>query len=183
MRYLALEFFLLVGHIAGALAQPTMTDPNLRSLMQGDRLVDSKNGFSIVLDQPGMTWALVDVPGPSIKYVGTNKEKRIVYTIFVDRARYSDQADANAGRYAAGLKVGLQQAGWTVVNSSASPSRIPREESYRFANEAVYKNGVKAMFVEYVTSPNYLYSVGAVLPVGSDETAFQQFVRSFRLLR
>jgi hypothetical protein len=183
MRHLAFGFLLLIGCIASALSQPSIADPTLKSLMQGDRLVDSKNGFSILLDQPGMTWAAVELPGPSVKYVGTDKEKRTVYTIFVDRARYSDQTEASAGRYAAGLKVGFQQSGWTVVNSSLSPSSIPREASYRFTNDAVYRNGVRARFVEYVTSPNYLYSVGATFPAGSDESAFQQFVQSFRLLR
>ena len=152
--------------------------------LRNGELVDNQNGFAIRLDQPKMAWSIDARSAPDfVKYIGIDKERRIVYIVFVDRRRYTEATAESAQRYANGIKTGLQKGGWKVERSGVSPADIPRARSYRFVNDAINSNGVKATFVEYMTSPEKLYSVGAVLPAGTDETELTQWVRTFRLLK
>src|SRR5439155_562213 len=164
----------LLALASSAQAQQSGMTPLPSSLKQSGELVDTRNGFAIRADQPNMTWSVVNGMGPNLsKYVGVDKERRLVYTLFIDQRRYTEQTDERASKYAEGLKVGLQQGGWSVARSTVSPSNIPRKNSYRFSNEATHSNGARATFVEYVTSPDNLYSFGVVLPAGTDERDFK----------
>ena len=152
------------------------------SLLVGGELVDVANGFKINIKQTGMEWQVGGLGPPFTKYVGINRSTRLIYTVFVDGRLYAEETQQRAADYATGLKVGLTKQGWTVGGTSYSSSDIPRKRSFRFVNEAVLPNGVQATFIEYVTSPGKLYTIGAVLPAGVSEADFKIFVKSFRLI-
>lgn len=179
-----LRTLLLATVVGCAHAQQAGMNPLPSSLVKGSELVDSKSGFAVRINQPNMTWSVASGLGPEFsKYIGVDKERRLVYTLFVDRRRYSEQTEERAGKYSEGLKAGLRQGGWRVERSTISPASVPRKNSYRFSVEATHVNGAKATFVEYVTSPDNLYSIGVVLPAGADEHDFEAFLQTFRLLK
>lgn len=179
-----LHALLLLGCCALAQAQGNNMAAVPAALIQGGELVDVQNGFAIRVDQPGMMWSIANgIPSYTTKYVGINKERRLIFTVFVDRRSYAEQTVEWANKYADGLREGLLQGGWSIQKSDVSRARIPREISFFFSNEATHSNGARATFVEYMTSPNNLYSIGAVLPGGEGREALEAFVKTFRLLK
>jgi hypothetical protein len=163
-------------------AQPIQMDAGVSRLLKEDRLEDRRNGFSIRLTPARSAWTVHESLGPDFtKYVGINQQQRVIYTVFIDRRRYSEQTPASAARYQKGLLEGYADGGWSVASSTVSSTDVPRRGSFRFVTKATNKNGVTATFIEHVTSPDNLYSLGAVLPEGADEGEFLKFAQTFQV--
>lgn len=163
-------------------AQPVQMDAGVSKLVKGDRLEDRRSGFSVRLTPTQTAWTVDEaLRSYFTKYVGINQQRRGVYSIFVDRRRYSEQTPASAARYQKGMLEGYVQGGWTVTSSTIAPSDVPRPGSFRFVTKATHKNGAAATFVEHVTSPDNLYALSAVLPDDADEREFLKFAQTFQV--
>ena len=180
LRHLFL-MLLLLGFFGEACAQRGDDAPIPASLVHDGELVDVEDGFAIRVDQPDVTWSVVNPRTYAVSYIGVDRKNRTVYTVFVDRRRYGEMQAGNADEYLAGTIAGDRGRGWTIASSTVSPASAPRRNSYCVRIEGTLAN-VAVSSIDYVTSPAKLYSVSVTLPKGGDEQVFRSILASFRLL-
>jgi len=178
-KILLLSGLTVLGGVAHAQAPQAQGLP--AALLVHGELVDVKNGFAIRVDQPNLAWRIRQDDERQVQYVGIDAAAHAGYLVGVDKKHYTEMTPDQATEFSNGVRLGLQQSGWTVKAPAIEPTTILRKNSFRAVYVASNADGAKVTFESYFTSPDKLYSIQC-FAAEIDEQACQKLVSSFRLL-